>query len=68
MAKLGDITKLMMKSSEELEMLNNGSKAGRTVIKETAEKGLTEKAQSGMKRLKYDLPKEIMAKAKGATC
>ena len=44
MAKLGDITKLMMKSSEELEMLNNGSKAGRTVIKETAEKGLTRKS------------------------
>jgi hypothetical protein len=63
-AKLGDVTKMMMKSSEELEMLNNGSKAGRKTIKETAEEGLSPKAQSGMKQLKYELPKEIMAKAK----
>jgi Bacterial toxin 28 len=63
-AKLGDVTKMMMKSGEKLEMLNNGSKAGKKVLAEVAEDGLSEKAKSGMKRLKYELPKELMAKAK----
>lgn len=52
------------KSSEKLEMLKNGSTAGKEAITETAEQGLSEKAQSGMKHLKNDIPKDVMAKAK----
>lgn len=50
--------------SEELEMLKDGNASGRKAITETANKGLTEVAEAGMKRIKNEIPKEVMRQAK----
>ncbi len=62
--KLEDIVKTMKSSEDKLDMLDNGIKAGRETIKETAEDGLTEISQSGLKALRGTLSKESLKKAK----
>ena len=62
--KLEDLILTMKSSEDKLGMLKTGTTAGRETIKNTAEEGLTEISQSGMKRLKYELPKEILKRAK----
>nr|MBA4185202.1 hypothetical protein [Acidobacteriota bacterium] len=64
LTKLEDIVKMMKSSDEGLTMLKNGSTAGTKAIKEVAESGLSETAQSGLKALRGTLSKEGLAKAK----
>ena len=62
--KLEDVVKMMKSGDESLEMLKGGSTAGTKAIKETAEEGLSEIAQSGLKALRGTLSKEGIAEAK----
>lgn len=64
LTKLEDIVQMMKSSDESLTMLKNGSAAGREIIKDTAEEGISETAQSGLKALRQSLSKEALAKAK----
>lgn len=45
-------------------MLEKGTQAGREKIRNTAEEGLSDTSQAGMKRLKYELPKDVLKRAK----
>lgn len=62
--KLSDLVSLMKSSDEGLTMLKNGSAAGRELIKETVEKGLSETAQTGLKALRGILSKDGLAATK----
>ena len=62
--KLSDLISLMKDSSEKLGMLEDGTAVGRKAITETAEEGLTDVSQSGMKRVKGELSKEALKAAK----
>ena len=64
LTKLEDIVKMMKSSDDGLTMLKNGSTAGTKTIREVAESGLSETAQSGLKALRGTLSKEGLAKAK----
>jgi hypothetical protein len=64
LTKLEDIVKMMKSSDDGLTMLKNGSTAGTKAIREAAESGLSETAQSGLKALRGTLSKEGLAKAK----
>jgi hypothetical protein len=72
LTKLEDIVKMMKSSDESLTMLKNGSMAGKEILTEVAEQGLSEKAQSGLKvcedccrrkerqKLKHNLSQSIL--------
>jgi len=64
LTKLEDIVKMMKSSDDGLAMLKNSKTAGTKAIKEVAESGLSETAQSGLKALRGTLSKEGLVKAK----
>lgn len=63
LTKLEDIVK-MMKSSDELKMLKNGSAAGKDNLTKIAQEGVSEIAQTGLKALRGAISREGLAKAK----